>query len=88
MGKGSKKAKTPYEAPDNLKSHQCLRIIDMWGEGQIKGLVGDRFIPMCIGNTRIKAPFPLSLTVYPYVYREHIPERASNVSSCGLSLCV
>ena len=41
MGKGSKKAKAPKEAPDNLKSHQCLRIIDVLGEGQIKGLAGD-----------------------------------------------
>ena len=39
MGKGSGKAKTPKEAPDNLKSRQQLRLIDMLGEGQIWGLV-------------------------------------------------
>ena len=55
MGKGSKKAKTPYEAPDNLKSHQCLRIIDMWGEGQIKGLVGD-LRGIFLNDTPVQAP--------------------------------
>ena len=55
MGKGSKKAKTPYEAPDNLKSHQCLRIIDMWGEGQIKGLVGD-LQGVFLNDTPVQAP--------------------------------
>lgn len=55
MGKGSKKAKTPYESPDNLKSHQCLRIIDMWGEGQIKGLVGD-LQGIFLNDTPVQAP--------------------------------
>lgn len=55
MGKGSKKAKTPYESPDNLKSHQCLRIIDMWGEGQIKGLVGD-LQGVFLNDTPVQAP--------------------------------
>ena len=55
MGKGSKKAKTPYEAPDNLKSHQCLRIIDMWGEGQIKGLAGD-LQGIFLNDTPVQAP--------------------------------
>ena len=55
MGKGSKKAKTPYESPDNLKSHQSLRIIDMWGEGQIKGLVGD-LQGIFLNDTPVQAP--------------------------------
>ena len=55
MGKGSGKAKTPKEAPDNLKSHQCLRIIDMWGEGQIKGLVGD-LQGVFLNDTPVQAP--------------------------------
>ncbi|MCX8650969.1 host specificity protein J [Gilliamella sp. B2779] len=40
MGKSSGKSKSPYEAPDNLQSNQELRIIDMLGEGQIRGIVG------------------------------------------------
>lgn len=39
MGKGSKKAKTPQEAYDNLKSHQQLSVIDLLCEGQIIGPV-------------------------------------------------
>ena len=55
MGKGSKKAKAPHEAPDNLKSHQCLRIIDVLGEGQIKGLVGD-LQGVFLNDTPVQAP--------------------------------
>ena len=55
MGKGSKKAKTPREAKDNLKSHQCLRIVDMLGEGQIKGLVGD-LQGIYLNDTPIQSP--------------------------------
>lgn len=55
MGKGSKKAKAPYEAPDNLKSNQCLRIVDMLGEGQIKGLVGD-LQGVFLNDTPVQAP--------------------------------
>ena len=55
MGKGSKKAKAPYEAPDNLKSNQCLRIVDMLGEGQIKGPVGD-LQGVFLNDTPVQAP--------------------------------
>ena len=55
MGKGSKKAKAPYEAPDNLKSHQCLRIIDVLGEGQIKGLVNG-FQSVYFNDTPVQQP--------------------------------
>ena len=37
--KGNDKQKSPKEAPDNLKSHQQLRIKDLICEGPIKGLV-------------------------------------------------
>ena len=55
MGKGSGKAKTPKEAPDNLKSHQQLRLVDMWGEGQIWGLV-DGLKSIYLNDTPIQTP--------------------------------
>ena len=55
MGKGSKKAKAPKEAPDNLKSHQCLRIVDVLGEGQLRGLVGD-LQGVFLNDTPVQAP--------------------------------
>ena len=55
MGKGSKKAKTPHEAPDNLKSNQCLRIVDMLGEGQIKGPVNG-WQGVFLNDTPVQAP--------------------------------
>ena len=30
------------------------------------------FIPMCIGNTKLKPVRRRSIPVYPYVYREHL----------------
>ncbi|EBQ2382323.1 host specificity protein J, partial [Salmonella enterica] len=39
MGKGGGKQHTPYEQPDNLKSHQKLSIIDLLSEGPIEGPV-------------------------------------------------
>lgn len=39
MGKGGGKGHTPYEAPDSLKSTQLLSVIDVIGEGPIKGPV-------------------------------------------------
>ena len=38
MGKSNDKSYTPYEAKDNLKSHQQLSIVDLLCEGQIVGL--------------------------------------------------
>ena len=55
MGKGSGKAKTPKEAPDNLKSHQQLRLVDMWGEGHIWGLV-DGLKSIYLNDTPIQTP--------------------------------
>ena len=55
MGKGSGKAKTPKEAPDNLKSHQQLSLVDMWGEGQIWGLV-DGLKSIYLNDTPIQTP--------------------------------
>ena len=47
-----------------------------------------RFIPMCIGNTR-SSPYKLSNPpVYPYVYREHDIEPEQRERYYGLSLCV
>ncbi|EJM3644408.1 DUF1983 domain-containing protein [Salmonella enterica] len=39
MGKGGGSSKTPYEAPDSLKSTQELVVIDALGEGPIEGPV-------------------------------------------------
>lgn len=55
MGKGSKKAKTPYEARDNLKSHQQLSIIDLLCEGQIEGPVNG-LQSVLLNDTPIQAP--------------------------------
>ena len=55
MGKGSGNAKTPKEAQDNLKSHQQLRLVDMWGEGQIWGLV-DGLKSIYLNDTPIQTP--------------------------------
>lgn len=54
MGKGSKKAKTPTEARDNLKSHQQLSIIDLLCEGQIVGPV-DGLQSIFLNDTPIQA---------------------------------
>ncbi|OCG40798.1 hypothetical protein A9G28_07605 [Gilliamella sp. Fer1-1] len=55
MGKGSKKAKTPKEAQDNLKSHQQLSIIDLLCEGQIAGPVNG-LQSVFLNDTPIQAP--------------------------------
>lgn len=55
MGKGSKKAKTPYEVRDNLKSHQQLSIIDLLCEGQIEGPVNG-LQSVLLNDTPIQAP--------------------------------
>jgi predicted phage tail protein len=55
MGKGSKKAKTPSEARDNLKSHQQLSIIDLLCEGQIEGPVNG-LQSVFLNDTPIQAP--------------------------------
>ena len=55
MGKGSKKAKTPTEARDNLKSHQQLSIIDLLCEGQIEG-PANGLQSVFLNNTPIQAP--------------------------------
>ena len=49
---------------------------------------GLRFIPVCTGNTRIFQLGIFFTTVYPCVYREHIPNLVIGVQLCGLSLCV
>lgn len=55
MGKGSKKAKRPSEAKDNLKSSQTLRIVDLLGEGQIEGLVNG-FQSVYFNDTPVQQP--------------------------------
>lgn len=55
MGKGSKKAKTPSEARDNLKSHQQLSIIDLLCEGQIEG-PSNGLQSVFLNDTPIQAP--------------------------------
>ncbi|OCG39063.1 hypothetical protein A9G29_09805 [Gilliamella sp. Fer2-1] len=55
MGKGSKKAKTPKEAQDNLKSHQQLSIIDLLCEGQIEG-PSNGLQSVFLNDTPIQAP--------------------------------
>ncbi|OCG68008.1 hypothetical protein A9G39_03525 [Gilliamella sp. Imp1-6] len=55
MGKGSKKAKTPTEAQDNLKSHQQLSIIDLLCEGQIEG-PANGLQSVFLNDTPIQAP--------------------------------
>ena len=55
MGKGSKKAKRPSEAKDNLKSSQTLRIVDLLGEGQIDGLVNG-FQSVYFDGTPVQQP--------------------------------
>ena len=46
------------------------------------------FIPMCIGNTKLKPVRRRSIPVYPYVYREHTQVRLAYGLADGLSLCV
>ena len=55
MGKGKKKAKTPTEAQDNLKSNQQLSIIDLLCEGQIEGPVNG-LQSVFLNDTPIQAP--------------------------------
>ena len=55
MGKGSKKAKTPKEAQDNLKSHQQLSLIDLLCEGQIEGPVNG-LQSVFLNDTPVQAP--------------------------------
>ena len=55
MGKGSKKAKTPVETSDNLKSHQQLSIVDLLCEGQIEGPVNG-LQSVFLNDTPIQSP--------------------------------
>lgn len=55
MGKGKKKAKTPTEAQDNLKSNQQLSIIDLLCEGQIEG-PANGLQSVFLNDTPIQAP--------------------------------
>ena len=47
-----------------------------------------RFIPMCIGNTSSTITNAGNISVYPYVYREHIEVAKAGDKESGLSLCV
>ena len=47
-----------------------------------------RFIPVCTGNTLIIYYHHVQLTVYPCVYREHVPFHCRRTHGNGLSLCV
>ena len=47
-----------------------------------------RFIPVYTGNTWLKKPVLLVLTVYPCVYREHSKKHPTSDTWIGLSLCI
>ena len=50
--------------------------------------IGNRFIPMYIGNTLLKITTFFDCSVYPYVYREHLIYLMLNLVLFGLSLCI
>lgn len=54
MGKGGGSASTPVVLSDNLKNKQFLRVVDLIGEGQIEGPVGE-LRGILINNTPVES---------------------------------